>query len=92
MTRLALHGSLRQWLARLHRWSGLAVMLLPFIASVTGVWLVFRQELDRALNAPLRIVQPAATRLSEDDIVRLIEQHFPDAICIVPAASGCCRC
>ena len=80
MRRLALHGSLRQWLTRLHRWSGLVVVLLLFIAAVTGVWLIFRQELDRALNSRLRVVQPAATRLSEDDIVNLIEQKFPDAM------------
>jgi uncharacterized iron-regulated membrane protein len=80
MRRLALHGSFRQWLTRLHRWSGLVVMLLLFIASVTGVWLVFRQELDRALNAQLRVVQPGTRRLSEDDIVRLVEKHFPDAM------------
>jgi len=55
-------------------------MLLLFIASVTGVWLVFRQEIDRALNAKLRVVQPAATRLSEDEIVTLVEQAFPDAM------------
>lgn len=38
-------------------------MFLLCSAAVTGVWLVFRQELDRALNARLRVVQPAATRL-----------------------------
>jgi uncharacterized iron-regulated membrane protein len=80
MRRLALHGSLRQWLTRLHRWSGLVVMLLLFIASVTGVWLVFRQEIDRALNSRLRVVNPGATRLSEDEIVVLVEKQFPDAM------------
>jgi uncharacterized iron-regulated membrane protein len=55
-------------------------MLLLFIASITGVWLVFRQELDRALNAQLRVVQPGTTRLSEDDIVRLVERTFPDTM------------
>jgi uncharacterized iron-regulated membrane protein len=80
MRRLALHGSFRRWLTRLHRWSGLVVMLLLFIFFVTGVWLVFRQELDRALNSQLRVVQPGTTRLSEDDIVRLVEKTFPDAM------------
>jgi uncharacterized iron-regulated membrane protein len=55
-------------------------MLLLLVASVTGVWLVFRQEIDRQLNARLRVVAPAATRLSEDDIVRLVERQFPDAM------------
>jgi uncharacterized iron-regulated membrane protein len=80
MRRLALHGTLRQWLARLHRWSGLVVMLLLCIASTTGVWLVFRQELDRALNARLRVVEPAATRLPGDEIVALVERQFPGAM------------
>jgi uncharacterized iron-regulated membrane protein len=79
MRRLALRGSLRQWVARLHRWIGLVVLFPLFIASITGVWLVFRQELDRALNARLRVVRPAAARLSEDDIVTLTEHRFPDA-------------
>jgi len=52
-------------------------MLLLLIASVTGVWLVFSQEIDRALNAKLRVVEPRATRLSEDEIVRLVERRFP---------------
>ncbi len=80
MRRLALHGFLRQWLTRLHRWSGLVIMLLLFIASVTGVWLVFRQELDRVLNAKLRVVEPGASRLSEDEIVARVEKRFPDAM------------
>jgi uncharacterized iron-regulated membrane protein len=78
--RLAVTGAPRQWLAKLHRWSGLTMMLLLLIASVTGVWLVFRQEIDRALNAKLRVVEPRATRLSEDEIVRLVEQQCPDDV------------
>jgi uncharacterized iron-regulated membrane protein len=52
-------------------------MLCLFVASVTGVWLVFRQELGRAFDAKLRVVRPAATRLSEDDVVTLVEQRYP---------------
>jgi uncharacterized iron-regulated membrane protein len=52
-------------------------MLCLFVASVTGVWLVFRQELGRAFDAKLRVVPPAATRLSEDDVVTLVEQRYP---------------
>ena len=55
-------------------------MLLLLVASVTGVWLVFRQELDRALNARLRVVAPSATRLSEDEIVAQVERQLPEAV------------
>ena len=55
-------------------------MLLLLVASVTGVWLVFRQELDRMLNARLRVVVPSAGRLSEDEIVARVERQFPDAV------------
>jgi uncharacterized iron-regulated membrane protein len=79
MRQLALHGSLRRWLTRLHRWSGFVIMLCLLVAGATGVWLVFRQELDRALNSRLRVVTPAATRLSEDEIVSRVEAAFPAA-------------
>src|SRR5262249_21299225 len=35
---------------------------------------------DRALNAHLRVVVPGATRLSEDDVVTLVEKRFPGAM------------
>src|SRR6185295_13778893 len=74
---LALRGSLRRWLTRLHRWSGFVIMVCLLIAGLTGIWLVFRQELDRTLNSQLRVVTPAATRLSEDEIVSRVEAAFP---------------
>jgi uncharacterized iron-regulated membrane protein len=76
---LGVRGSLRLWLIRLHRWSGFTLMACLLVAAATGVWLVFRQELDRALHSRLRIVTPAATQLSEDEIVSRVETAFPAA-------------
>ncbi len=76
----SLRGSVRLWLVRLHRWSGFTIMACLSIAAATGVWLVFRQELDRALHSRLRIVTPAATCWSEDQIVSRVETAFPAAL------------
>jgi uncharacterized iron-regulated membrane protein len=54
-------------------------MVCLLVAGATGVWLVFRQELDRVLNSRLRVVTPAATHLSEDEIVSRVETAFPAA-------------
>ena len=79
MPQLALRGSIRLWIIRLHRWSGFVIMVLLLIAAATGIWLVFRQEFDRTLHSRLRVVVPAATRLSEDEIVARVESAFPEA-------------
>jgi len=77
--RLALHGLPRRSIARLHRWSGLVTMACLVVASLTGVWLVFRSELDRMLSPHLRVVRPGATRVPSDDVVSRVERAFPDA-------------
>jgi len=56
------------------------MMACLLIAAATGIWLVFRQELDRSLNSRLRVVTPAATHLSEDEIVSRAEAAFPRAL------------
>ncbi len=56
MRSLALHGVLRRQLAWLHRWTGLVVLGFLFLASVTGTWLVFQDELDHWINPELRTV------------------------------------
>jgi uncharacterized iron-regulated membrane protein len=45
-----------------HRWLGLTAGLLLAVIGLTGAALVFRDEIDRALNPHLLRVAPAATR------------------------------
>ena len=79
MRRLALQGSTRRLLTRLHRWSGLTVMALLTIAGLTGGVLVFRDALDRAVNPHLRVVTPGTQRASLQAVIDRVEQRFPDA-------------
>jgi uncharacterized iron-regulated membrane protein len=74
---LALHGSPRRWVTRLHRWSGLAIMACMLVAAITGTWLVFRVELDRLVNPHLRVVEPGPTRVSLAALVDTVEAHVP---------------
>ena len=63
MRSLALRGSLRQLLAKLHRWTGLALIAFLLIAGATGTWLAFRHELDRGINPHLRVVEPGSAQV-----------------------------
>lgn len=52
-TRIARKARIHNAMVWLHRYSGLAIMLFIIIAGVTGSILVFRAELDAALNRNL---------------------------------------
>ena len=55
MATLLLHGLVRRIVTRVHRWTGLVIMACMLVATVTGVWLTFRVELDRLVNPDLRV-------------------------------------
>lgn len=79
MRRLALQGSIRRLLTRLHRWSGLTVMAVVTIAAVTGVALAFRHEIDAFVNPRLRVVTPGPHRASLQQVIERVEARFDDA-------------
>ena len=80
MRSLALHGAVRRWLTRLHRWSGLVIMACMLVAAVTGTWLTFRVEMDRLVNPELRVVQPGNRTVSLASIVDAAERRFPNSM------------
>src|SRR5262245_41515391 len=80
MRSLALHGALRRWVARLHRWTGLVIMACMLVAALTGTWLVFRVELDRLVNPRLRVVQQGSSQVTLESIVDAAERRFPDSM------------
>lgn len=80
MNSLALRGTLRHWMTKLHRWSGLAMLFFLFVAGVTGAILAFRWEIDRALNPELFTVVPQQRALAQKDLVARIEQARPDTL------------
>jgi uncharacterized iron-regulated membrane protein len=77
---LALHGAVRRWLTRLHRWGGLVIMACMLVAAVTGTWLTFRVEMDRLVNPELRVVQPGNRTVSLASIVDAAERRFPNSM------------
>jgi uncharacterized iron-regulated membrane protein len=78
MRSLALRGAPRQLLAKLHRWTGLALIVFLAIAGATGTWLAYRHELDRLINPHLRVVEPGPATLSLSEISARVERRFPD--------------
>jgi uncharacterized iron-regulated membrane protein len=77
---LALHGAVRRWLTRLHRWSGLLIMACMLVAALTGTWLTFRVEMDRLVNPELRVVTPGDHTVSLASIAAAAEQRFPNSV------------
>src|SRR6476661_10243722 len=78
MATLLLHGLVRRIVTRVHRWTGLVIMACMLVATVTGVWLTFRVELDRLVNPDLRTVQPGATAVSLTTVATAIAERFPN--------------
>src|SRR5688572_2050886 len=79
MRRLALQGSVRRLFARLHRWSGLMLLALLFVAAATGGVLAFRDAIERWLDPALHVVTPAERRVPLQDIIAAVERRYPQA-------------
>lgn len=77
---LALSGTARQWVAKLHRWSGLALLVFLATAALTGATMAFRWEIDRLINPHLFTVVPQARTLAVDDWTQSVERRFPDVV------------
>jgi uncharacterized iron-regulated membrane protein len=61
----------------LHRWVGLAASVIVFVVAVTGCFLAFEEELDRALHPEFFQVARSEERLSVDALVEAARQKFP---------------
>ena len=79
MAALALKARPRQWVTKLHRWSGLLLALFLLIAALTGALMAFRWEVDAWLNPELFAVQPGARHAPQTEIIQQVEARFPDA-------------
>ena len=69
----------RDLLKTLHRILGLAAGVLLVVSGLTGSALVFRAEIDTALNPGLLRVVPAAQRASLADILDDVARSYPGA-------------
>jgi uncharacterized iron-regulated membrane protein len=67
-------------LLKLHRWTGLIVGIVVFIAAVTGSVLVFENPLDRLLHRPVALVTPGPSRVSLESALASVKQANPAAV------------
>jgi vanillate O-demethylase ferredoxin subunit len=70
--------SLRKTIFDLHLLAGLIAGLFLLVASVSGVLLVFRGELDERFNPHLFTVAPGEHRLPLDEILARVHRAYPD--------------
>lgn len=79
---------MRLWLLRLHRWTGLTIALVLFVAGATGIPLAFYRQLDGMLNGrSARRVVPHGTVRPTDAVIALAEAQNPGYM-----ATGICFC
>lgn len=63
----------------LHRWAGLILTLFVALLGLTGAILVFRPEIDRALNADLFTVDSTTGELTTEEIMHAVASRYSDA-------------
>jgi uncharacterized iron-regulated membrane protein len=68
---------LRRALVALHRWLGLTMGTFLLVLGVTGLLLIFADQIDAALNPRLFQVTPRAQRRSLDEIARAAGRAWP---------------
>jgi uncharacterized iron-regulated membrane protein len=69
---------LRRLLFHLHLWSGLLVGVIATVVGLTGSAIVFRQEIEHALESRLAYVQPGAQRISLQAMQESLRAAYPD--------------
>jgi vanillate O-demethylase ferredoxin subunit len=69
--------ALRTPLLSFHLWTGLTVGLIFIVVALSGAALIFRGQLERALDPQRFIVEPGAKRLPIDDLVARAKVAHP---------------
>jgi uncharacterized iron-regulated membrane protein len=68
---------LRKLLLNIHLWAGLIAGGFLILLGVTGSFMVFEDEIDRALNPKLTWVKPGEKRLSLTEMKSRLEERYP---------------
>src|SRR5258707_8149621 len=69
---------LRRALFQIHLWTGIGTGLYVVLISVTGSAIVFRNEIYQSAGAKGRIVEVRGTKLSTDDLKKIVRQKYPE--------------
>lgn len=67
-------ASLRQLLVKIHRYVGLALAPFLLVIAITGSIIPYYDELERAVNTKLRVVEPQQTQPTLRDMLVIREQ------------------
>ena len=73
--------SFRRFCTKVHRYVGLVLGLVLVVTSLSGSALVFRHEIDRALNPELLWLSPGARAREAkpiDELIRVAGRRFPE--------------
>jgi uncharacterized iron-regulated membrane protein len=68
---------MRKLLLKLHLWTGLAAALPLIIVGVTGAFLVYGDEIDRAVDPQLFFVTPGTERLPAQVLLDRVRAAYP---------------
>lgn len=79
MSSLAIQKRPRRILTKLHRWSGLLLLVFLLIAGFTGSILAFRWDVERLINPHVFRVEPTSTPRPYAELIANAERHHPDA-------------
>ncbi len=69
---------LRRALFQIHLWTGIGTGLYVLLISITGSAIVFRNEIYQKAGAGARTVQVRGTKLSPDDLKKIIRRQYPE--------------
>lgn len=67
----------RAWAFQLHLWCGLIIGLWALVMGLSGSLLVFKDEIEAALEPELFTVEPEAGRASLDSVADYVRRRFP---------------
>jgi uncharacterized iron-regulated membrane protein len=67
-----------KWWGKWHLWLGLTAGILVSVVGITGSMLVFRTEIDSALNPALYRSEKTGTYLDFDEVYLALKQKHPD--------------
>jgi len=68
---------LRKALFQIHLWSGIGAGLYVLLISVSGSAVVFRQDIFKAYESPVILVEAVGERMNSDQVREAAEQLYP---------------
>ncbi|MGP1717625.1 MAG: PepSY-associated TM helix domain-containing protein [Methylophilus sp.] len=73
---------MRQFFVLIHRYTGLVLALFLILAGVTGMFIAFYDELEKAFHPAFRLVEPhpGQTKISAVALAGLLQARYPEAM------------